>query len=117
MKTTDKEVKLYFKQIRMTMPVYSKKEKEFLRKFKKVVHTYIEENPADVAYNYISSLDQEEIFKRISVASFIKKAIVITVVAIIVALVVAVISEWAILYDLHKKAEDAIVTKEITVIE
>lgn len=131
MKTTDKEIKLYFKQIRMMLPIYSKREKDFLSKFRQVVYDYIEENPdctyddiaehfespADVAYNYISSMDQEEILNRLSTASTVKKAVAIIVSAVIIALIVAVISEWVMLFNLHQKSQNAIITKEVTVIE
>ena len=40
-----KELNIYFRKIRLLLPIYSKAEKQFLKDFKDSVFVFIEKNP------------------------------------------------------------------------
>ena len=42
-----KELNIYFRKIRLLLPIYSKAEKQFLKDFKDSVFVFIEKNPRD----------------------------------------------------------------------
>ena len=77
-KNDSRKIKRYFKQIRLLIPVRSKGVKRFLRDFGNSVVEYQEEHPEcsaediiewfgspeDVAYEYVSSVDAEEICRK-----------------------------------------------------
>ena len=125
--TSRKSATIYLKQIRVLLPIHTKDEKKFLNDFNKAVYDYVSENqnctyndivdrfepPVDVVHNYISSMDQDQLCKKVSLNSAIKKAIAIIVIAMIGILGM----RYYILYDLYQEAKDAIPTKEVTVIE
>lgn len=125
--TRDKALKNYFKQIKLLLPIYSKEEKIFINDLKKVIDEYIESNPnctyeeilerfetpADVAYNYISCLDQHELCKRISLRKIIKKAIIIAVIAVIITCSIRIV----LYYDSYWRGLHTIITHERVVIE
>ena len=122
-----RKIKHYFKQIRLLIPVRSKGVKRFLQDFRNAVEEYQEEHPEcsaedimerfgspeDVAYEYVSSVDSEEICRRITISKFVRRAIGIIV---IVAVIAAGYRVW-MLYDIHQQAEDAYISREVIVIE
>lgn len=124
---SNEQIKQYFKQIKLLLPIYSKEEKEFVKDLQKAVQDYIEEHPActyedilnrfeepaDVVHNYISSLDQYQLCKRISLKKTVRTAVIIIVVAVIVALSI----RTALFYNAYKEAKETIITQEYTVIE
>ena len=79
-KTDSRKIKHYFREIRLLIPVSSKGVKKFLQDFRSSVEEYAENHPEcsaeeiierfgspeDVAYEYVSSVDAEEIdvYKR-----------------------------------------------------
>ena len=126
-KNDSRRIEHYFRQIRLLIPVSSKGVKKFLRDFRSSVEEYEEEHPEcsaediierfgspeDVAYEYVSSVDAEEICRRISISRFVRRAIGIIVVAVVIA---ASYRVW-ILYDIHQQALDALPAYTVTVIE
>lgn len=123
----NEQLKQYFKQIKLLLPIYSKDEKIFMKDLQQSMQDYIEEHPActyedivdhfeepaDVVHNYISSLDQFQLCKRISLKRTVRNAIVIVVIAVIAALCI----RTALIYDVYKEAKETIITQEYTVIE
>lgn len=125
--TRDKALKQYFKQIKLLLPIYSKEEKIFINDLKKSIDEYIESNPnctyeeilerfetpADVAYKYISCLDQHELCKRISLRKTIKK----TVIAIIIISLITCSINIFLHYLSYISGEEAYIHREIIKIE
>ena len=74
------EVKKYIKQIRALLPAFNKSERIFLSTLSDRIYDYLDDNPGakvkdienqfgtplEISQSYISSLDTEELFKRIS---------------------------------------------------
>ena len=126
-KISQTELKQYFKQIKLLLPIYGKEEKVFINDLKKTVDAYVEEHPdctyadilerfeepAEVVYNYISSLDQHALCKRISLRKTIKRAIIIVVIAAVVAFAVKIVLD----YQSYLKYLNTIVTHEKIIIE
>ncbi|MFR1725269.1 DUF6120 family protein [Emergencia timonensis] len=104
------------------LPVYGKEERVFLKDLKASITEYIElnlgctwedvvshfEEPKDAVYNYIISLDQPQLCKRISLRKTITKAIIIITVVVVVVLSV----KTYFYYDLYKEAQNSIMTHE-----
>lgn len=126
-KTDSRKIEHYFRQIRLLIPVSSKGVKKFLRDFRSSVEEYWEEHPEcsaedlieqfgspeDVAYEYVSSVDAEEICRRISISKFVRRAVGIIAA---VAVVAAGYRVW-MLYDIHQQVIDALPAYTVTVIE
>lgn len=122
-----KQLKQYLKKIRLLLPIYGKEERIFLKDLKESMTEYIElnlgctwedvvshfEEPEDAVYNYITSLDQSQLCKRISLRKTITKAIVIiTIVAVVV-----LCARTYFYYNLYKEAHSQILTHETIIIE
>lgn len=71
------------------------------------------EEPADVVHNYISSLDQYQLCKQISLKRTIRTAVIVIVVVVIAALSIRTV----LFYDAYKEAKETIITHEREVIE
>ena len=98
-KTDSGKIKHYFREIRLLIPVSSKGVKKFLQDFRSSVEEYAENHPEcsaeeiierfgspeDVAYEYVSSVDAEEICRRITMSRSIKRAVGVIVIAAAVA--------------------------------
>lgn len=122
-----KELDVYFKQIKKLFPLYSKEEKRFLQDFKKAVYDFVSlsadcsfedvierfESPSDVVHNYISSIDQEYLFKKMSIVSLLKKILL----TITIALILYFGMHYYYLYNLYIETQNQIITEEYTVIE
>ncbi len=123
----EKQLKQYLKEIRLLLPICGKAEQIFIKDLKESITEYIElnpgcawedvishfEEPEDAVYNYLTSLDQPQLCKRISLRKTITKAIVIITVAVVVVLSVKTYSY----YDLYKEAQSQIMTHETVIIE
>ncbi len=123
----NEQIKQYFKQIKLLLPIYSKDEKIFIKDLQKSVQDYIDEHPscayedildrfeepADVVHNYISSLDQYQLCKRISLKKVIRNAVVIVVITAIVAFGI----RTALVYKAYIASKETIITHERVVIE
>lgn len=111
----------------MFLPIYSSSEKKFLNDLKTVVEEYVgsHENctyddvierfdePAEVAFNYITSLDQLQLSKRVSLRKAIRNAIIVIT---MIALGFFCVRTY-MLFDLYKQNQEQTITQELIVIE
>ncbi|SCJ47290.1 Uncharacterised protein [uncultured Eubacterium sp.] len=121
------QLKQYLKEIHLLLPIYGKEERIFIKNLKASITEYIELNPSctwedvvshfeepeDAVYNYITSLDQPQLCKRISLRKTIAKAIVIITIVVVVVLC----ARTYFYYDLYKEAQNSIMTHETIIIE
>lgn len=123
----EKQLKQYLKKIHLLLPIYGREERIFIKDLKESITEYIERNPGctwedvvthfeepeDAVYNYLTSLDQPQLCKRISLRKNIARAIVIITVVVIVVLSV----KTYFYYDLYQQAQNEIAAKETTIIQ
>ena len=123
-----KELNIYFKKIRLLLPIYSKAEKQFLKDFKDSVFVFIEQNPLctmddvierfstpeEVVHDYISeALATENLCQKIQFRRFVKKILLILLIGFLAALAVRTIA----LLHIVNESEQYYITREITEIE
>ena len=123
-----KEVNIYFRKIRLLLPIYSKAEKQFLKDFKNSVFVFIEQNPLctmddvierfstpeEVVHDYISeALATENLCQKIQFRRFVKKILLTLLIGILAALAVRTIA----LLHIVNESEQYYITREITEIE
>lgn len=123
----DKELKQYFKQIKLLLPLYRRKEKQFLKDLKCSVDDYIQANPdctfkdivmrfetpQKIVSNYLSALDIDDLCKQISLRRYIKR----TVLLLIILCLLAFLVHMGMVYKIYLNEQNQIVTEEVTVIE
>ena len=120
-----KEVNIYFRKIRLLLPIYSKAEKQFLKDFKDSVFVFIEQNPLctmddvierfstpeEVVHDYISeALATENLCQKIQFRRFVKKILLTLLIGILAALAVRTIA----LLHIVNESEQYYITREIT---
>ena len=123
-----KELNIYFRKIRLLLPIYSKAEKQFLKDFKDSVFVFIEQNPLgtmddvierfstpeEVVHDYISeALATENLCQKIQFRRFVKKILLTLLIGILAALAVRTIA----LLHIVNESEQYYITREITEIE
>ena len=123
-----KELNIYFRKIRLLLPIYSKAEKQFLKDFKDSVFVFIEQNPLctmddvierfstpeEVVHDYISeALATENLCQKIQFRRFVKKILLILRIGILAALAVRTIA----LLHIANESEQYYITREVTEIE
>ena len=123
-----KELNIYFRKIRLLLPIYSKAEKQFLKDFKDSVFVFIEQNPLctmddvierfstpeEVVHDYISeALATENLCQKIQFRRFVKKILLTLLIGILAALAVHTIA----LLPIVNESEQYYITREITEIE
>ena len=123
-----KELNIYFRKIRLLLPIYSKAEKQFLKDFKDSVFVFIEQNPLctmddvierfstpeEVVHDYISeALATENLCQKIQFRRFVKKILLTLLIGILAALAVRTIA----LLHIVNESEQYYLTREITEIE
>ena len=123
-----KELNLYFRKIRLLLPIYSKAEKQFLKDFKDSVFVFIEQNPLctmddvierfstpeEVVHDYISeALATENLCQKIQFRRFVKKILLILLIGILAALAVRTIA----LLHIVNESEQYYIAREVTEIE
>ena len=121
------ELKRYFKQIKMFFPVYGKEEKRFLSDYQLAVEDFVECHsecmiddikehfgaPQDVVHDYITSLDQTQLCKRIDLRHMIKMVLIL-----IVLLAAAVFAyRFYLLNELYQQAQKNMLSYVVQVIE
>lgn len=125
--TKNSEINKYIKQVKTLLPVYSKKEKRYLRELRNSVSEtvrrkpdaamsdIIEEHgaPPDVVHDYIDSLDIDYVLKRIAARRVIKKIFTTTIIVLIVSLGVFTI----VMHKTYLEFKKTIVTSTQTVIQ
>lgn len=124
---TDNELKHYFKQIKTLFPVYSKNEKRFFENFQEDINDYIElkqnvsivdiknhfGQPTDIISNYLSELDNEILYKRLSTAKAVKGIIILAIILLISFFVFL----GTLAYSDYQAAQHEQIEKEVVVIE
>ncbi len=123
-----KELNIYFRKIRLLLPIYSKAEKQFLKDFKDSVFVFIEQNPLctmndvierfstpeEVVHDYISeALATENLCQKIQFRRFVKKILLILLIGLLAALAVRTIA----LLHIVNESEQYYITREVTEIE
>ncbi len=123
-----KELNIYFRKIRLLLPIYSKAEKQFLKDFKDSVFVFIEQNPLctmddviarfstpeEVVHDYISeALATENLCQKIQFRRFVKKILLILLIGLLAAFAVRTIA----LLHIVNESEQYYITREVTEIE
>ena len=123
-----KELDTYFRQIKVLLPLYTKKEKQFLRDFKDSVNEFCSQSPnctmedviarfstpEEIVHDYISeALATENLCQKIQLRRFVKKILLILLIGILAALAVRTIA----LLHIVNESEQYYITREVTEIE
>ena len=125
--TTKDELRQYFKQIRLLLPILGKEERKFLSDFKVTVEEYAENQtgcnlddikerfgePEDVVHEYISMLDQFQLCKRINLRKLIKRTLFI----ILLLAIILVLYRMILIQDAYQQAIDGMASYAVSVIE
>lgn len=84
-KQKNREINLYFRQIKTLLPIYGKEEKQFIRHLRTDMEEYIDaqpscsweqvleqfESPQEAVYGYLSAQDPEKIYKKLKIRKFV----------------------------------------------
>lgn len=123
-----KELDIYIRQIKLLLPLYTKKEKQFLRDFKDSVNEFCSQSPnctmedviarfstpEEIVHDYISeALATENLCQKIQLRRFVKKILLILLIGILAALAVRTIA----LLHIVNESEQYYITREVTEIE
>lgn len=123
-----KEFDIYFRQIKLLLPLYTKKEKQFLRDFKDSVNEFCSQSPnctmedviarfstpEEIVHDYISeALATENLCQKIQLRRFVKKILLTLLIGILAALAVRTIA----LLHIVNESEQYYITREVTEIE
>ena len=123
-----KELDTYFRQIKLLLPLYTKKEKQFLRDFKDSVNEFCNQSPnctmedviarfstpEEIVHDYISeALATENLCQKIQLRRFVKKILLTLLIGILAALAVRTIA----LLHIVNESEQYYITREVTEIE
>ncbi len=123
-----RELDIYIRQIKLLLPLYTKKEKQFLRDFKDSVNEFCSQSPncttedvmerfstpEDIVHDYIvEALQTEDLCKKISLSRFIKRAI-----AVLLLLAALSTAFWGIsCYKAYLDSKESVISQELIVIE
>lgn len=123
-----KELDTYFRQIKLLLPLYTKKEKQFLRDFKDSVNEFCSQSPnctmedviarfstpEEIVHDYISeAFATENLCQKIQFRRFVKKILLTLLIGILAALAVRTIA----LLHIVNESERYYITREVTEIE
>lgn len=84
-KQKNREINLYFRQIKTLLPIYGKEEKQFIRHLRTDMEEYIDaqpscsweqvleqfESPQEAVHGYLSAQDPEKIYKKLKIRKFV----------------------------------------------
>lgn len=127
METNEKSLLQYRKDIKLMLPIYGKKEKQYLDKLFNGIEDYIEDHPdvtsnqiidkfgspKDVAGSYIMSVDQDYLLKNLRKNAIIKKGICL----IATILIIFCVSVSSIMYFTYLDAKNYNIDSIETTIE
>ena len=105
----NQRLQTYYKQIKKALPMYSKSERTFIEKFQKSVESFVAEfpdasftnlldhfgTPDQVSQHYLSSLEPDDLYKRIVYRRRIKR--IMTFIAVFAIIAFCCYAEY--LYD------------------
>lgn len=124
---SDKELKQYFKQIKLLLPLRRKKEKQFLKELQENVAEFIALNPncsfadirshfgrpQDVVKDYLSTMDSADLCKQVCVRKRIKHAA-----AVILSLcLIAFLLHAGVVYKIYLDEKNQVIKHRLIVIE
>lgn len=124
LKETEKTMRQYLKEIKLLLPIHGKEERKFLKDYKTSLKAFLTDRPActpeefrdhfespeDVAYNYISSLDQQQLCKRITFRR--------TIVRIFLCVCAIALICWLVmLWNIYTYEQSQVISQEVIVIE
>lgn len=123
----EKELKQYFKQIQLLMPLYRKREKQFIKDLKASVNEFVDINPnctlddivehfeapQEIVNNYFSTIDTAYVCKQISVRKLMKRGIVLIVILCVLTFCIRV----GMIYKIYLHERNQTISQEVTVIE
>lgn len=119
--------KQYIREIRFLFPSFSRPEKQYLSRLKESIQEYIEESdcnskeelyhtfgkPEEVIMSYYNNMDLSEITKKIRLSHYIKKAL-----SILLVLVLLGVTTWGVYtYHSYKILKEERIFFENTTIE
>lgn len=121
----DNICKAYVSQVKAILPVWGKKEKDFLKKLRNNLYDYCEDNnvstiealykgygtPQEIVFEYISLMEPEVISKRINTAKLIRAFVV----GLLTLGIIATSALCITLYCEHKSdlRQEAVICNEI----
>lgn len=122
----DKICRVYVSQVKAILPVWGKKEKDFVRKLHDSLYDYCEDNninsiedlykgfgtPQEIVFEYISLMEPNEISKRINTAKYIK---ILAISLISLALVATSVFALYIYSEYQSFKNEELVTIEQTI--
>lgn len=122
--TTDKEIKNYINSIKKLFPIYSKKEREYVKNLEKNINKYVHENksatidhviekygePTTIVHNYIDIMDIDDIINKISKKKIIKRIIISVIVWLLLGTTVYYGFFYKCIYD---EKHTKIIKKEV----
>lgn len=124
---SDKELKQYFKHIKLLLPLRRKKEKQFLKELQTSITDFINLNPdcsfadicshfgkpQEVVKDYLSTMDSADLCKQVCVRKRIKHAAVI----ILSLCLIAFLLHAGVIYKIYLDEKNQVITHRLIVIE
>lgn len=124
---SDKELKQYFKQIKLLLPLRRKKEKQFLKEFQENIADFVDLNPdcslddiyshfgrpQDVVRDYLSTMDSADLCKQVCVRKRVKHAAAM----ILVLCLTAFLLHAGVVYKIYLDQKNQVITHRLIVIE
>jgi uncharacterized membrane protein len=97
-KNINRQLKRYFKSIRSFIPLNDTESRKFIRDLRSSVSDFSEDNenisfeditkrfgmPQDIAFEYLESLDTDDLYRKLNIAGIIKIAAYLMIAAVII---------------------------------
>lgn len=123
----DELIKRYYKEVKLLLPVHGKHEKRFLSDLKLSLVEFAADfpgitysqlckefgEPREVIINYYANIDADYLRKQLRRVHLIR----IGVICVVCLIAIVCIIETVLIYLSYLDAQEAIITKEVTVIE
>lgn len=123
----NKLCRTYIRKIKTLFPIMGKSERKYIRPLKTNVYDFLTDNPnsnlddlykefgnpEDVINSYYTTIDTDNVIKRIKISKYIK----LLIIALIICLLSLTILRFYILYEGHQVFLEEQIVSEETVIE
>ncbi len=123
---TNKEIKTYISEIKMLLPIYTKKERQFLKTFSDNICTYADSNsdssiedvvnvfgsPSEIVRGYIDSMELDTLINAIATRRILRK---ITIIILLLAITILALF-GGFYYKGYQYYKDTVITENETVI-
>lgn len=124
---TNSEIQEYLKKIRYLLPIWKKKERNFLSDLSERIQDYSDENPTatiediekhigsplEISQQYIFSLNTDELIKRISLRLLLRRIIIVISICLILGLCIF----SAFTYKAYRYYKNTVITETETIVE